>query len=178
MQTPILGSAYVARTVNAADNRMINLFPEVLPEDSGGKTAAFLQRAPGLRSLATVGTGPIRGLHAYGDYMYVVSGSSLYKVDTSYHAVLLGAVANDGPVSMADNGIQLFVACNGPSFIYNNTTNAFAFNSLPSSPVEGMEYDITNGTIAGGLWGGVVTTGGASHCKVRYNGTNWTVAGK
>jgi hypothetical protein len=125
MQTPILGSAYVARSVNAADSRMVNMFPEVLPEDSGGKSSAFLQRAPGLRSLATIGTGPIRGLHSYGNYLYVVSGSSLYQVDTSYHAVLLGAVANDGPVSMADNGNQLFVACNGPSFIYNSTTNAF-----------------------------------------------------
>ena len=126
MQTPILGSAYVARSVNAADSRMINLFPEVLPEDSGGKTTAFLQRAPGLRSLATIGTGPIRGLHSYGNYMYVVSGTSLYQVDTSYRTILLGTVANDGPVSMADNGIQLFVACNGPSFIFNNTTNAFS----------------------------------------------------
>ena len=126
MQTPILGSAYVARSVNAADSRMINLFPEVLPEDSGGKTSAFLQRAPGLRSLATIGIGPIRGLHSYGNYMYVVSGASLYQVDTSYRTILLGTVANDGPVSMADNGIQLFVACNGPSYIFNNTTNAFA----------------------------------------------------
>jgi hypothetical protein len=125
MQTPILGSAYVARSVNAADSRMINLFPEVLPEDSGGKTAAFLQRAPGLKSLTTIGTGPIRGLHAYGDYMYVVSGNSLYQVDTRYRSILLGTIANDGPVSMADNGIQLFVACNGPSFIFNNITNAF-----------------------------------------------------
>ena len=125
MQTPILGSAYVARSVNAADSRMINLFPEVLPEDAGGKTSAFLQRAPGLRSIATIGTGPIRGLHSYGDYMYVVSGNSLYQVNASYTAVLLGTVANDGPVSMADNGVQLFVACNGPSYIFNNTTNAF-----------------------------------------------------
>jgi hypothetical protein len=104
---------------------MVNLFPEVLPEDAGGKTSAFLQRAPGLRSLATIGTGPIRGLHSYGDYMYVVSGTTLYRVDTSYNAIVLGTVANDGPVSMADNGNQLFVACNGPSFIYNATTQAF-----------------------------------------------------
>ena len=47
MKTPILGSTYVARSVNAADNLMINLFPEIVPE--GGKEAAFLQRAPGLR---------------------------------------------------------------------------------------------------------------------------------
>jgi hypothetical protein len=65
MKTPILGSAYVARSVNAADNRMVNLFPEIVPE--GGKEPAFLQRAPGLTALATIGIGPIRGLWTYGD---------------------------------------------------------------------------------------------------------------
>ena len=55
MKTPILGSAYTARSVNAADARMVNLFPEVVPE--GGKEPAFLQRAPGLELLATIGTG-------------------------------------------------------------------------------------------------------------------------
>ena len=132
MQTPILGSAYVARSVNAADNRMVNLFPEIVPE--GGKQPAFLQRAPGLRRLVTVGLGPIRGLHAYGGYAYVVSGNELYRMDPAYNTVLLGTVANDGPVSMADNGIQLFIACSGPSYIYNNSTLAFGAITDPDFP--------------------------------------------
>ena len=64
MHTPILGSSYVARSVNAADNRMVNLFPEIIPE--GGKEPGFLQRAPGLRLLATAGEGPVRGLWQVG----------------------------------------------------------------------------------------------------------------
>ena len=124
MKTPILGSSYVARSVNAADNRMVNLFPEIVQE---GKEAAFLQRAPGLRLLATVGNGPVRGLWSYDGRMYVVSGDKLYKVDSNYNVTTLGTVSGtSGPVSMADNGTQLFVACNGPSYIYNATTNAFA----------------------------------------------------
>ena len=62
MKTPILGGAYVARSVNAANNRMVNLFPEAVPEGSGGKEAGFLSRCPGLSLLQTVGTGPIRAL--------------------------------------------------------------------------------------------------------------------
>jgi hypothetical protein len=124
MKTPILGSTYVARSVNAADSRMVNLFPEIVPE--GGKEPAFLQRAPGLRLLSTVGDGPIRGMWTFGSYLYVVSGNKLYKVDSSYIATLLGTVSgSSGPVSMSDNGTQLFVACNGPSYIYNATTNVF-----------------------------------------------------
>jgi hypothetical protein len=125
MKTPILGSAYVARSVNAADNRMVNLFPEIVPE--GGKEPAFLNRAPGLRFETSVGVGPIRGLWAFNNHMYVVSRNELYKVDSSYNAVLLGVVAGTtDPVSMADNGIQLFVACNGPSYIYNSQTGVFS----------------------------------------------------
>ena len=102
MKTPILGSSYVARSPNAADSRMVNLFPEIVPE--GGKEAAFLQRAPGLRLLATVGDGPIRGLWQFGGYGYAVSGTNLYKISSSWTATLVGAVSGAGPVSMADNG--------------------------------------------------------------------------
>lgn len=124
MKTPILGSAYVARSVNAADNRMINLFPEIIPE--GGKEPAFLNRAPGLKLKVSVGLGPIRGMWEFNGTLYVVSRDKLYKLDSSYTATLLGTVAGtSGPVSMADNGTQLFVACNGPSFIYNSQTTAF-----------------------------------------------------
>jgi hypothetical protein len=135
MKTPILGSTYVARSVNAADARMVNLFPEIVPE--AGKEPAFLNRAPGLNFLQTVGTGPIRGLWAFSSSdstAFVVSGTQLYKINTSYVATLIGNVSGTGPVSMADNGTQLFIACNGPSFIYNNTTNAFGQITDPDFP--------------------------------------------
>jgi len=132
MKSPILGSAYVTRSINAANNRMVNLFPEIIAE--GGKEPAFLNRAPGLRLLTTVGTGPVRGLWQYGGYGYVVSGNTLYRIDNQYNITTLGVVANDGPVSMSDNGTQLFVACNGPSFVYNATTNAFAQITDPDFP--------------------------------------------
>lgn len=126
MKTPILGSTYVARSVNAADARMVNLFPEVVPE--GGKEPAFLQRCPGLLNLATIGSGPIRGLWTFSsdnNTAFVVSGNELYKINTSYAATFIGSIPGTGPVSMADNGIQLFIACNGPSYIYNNSTGVF-----------------------------------------------------
>jgi hypothetical protein len=136
MKTPILGSSYVTRSVNAADNRMVNLFPEIIPE--GGKEAAFLNRAPGLNFLQTVGTGPIRGLWAHqtnGTDFYVVSGAEVYKLtSTTATPVLLGRVSGTGQVSIADNGTQIFFACNGPSYIYNEVTNVFAPITDPDFP--------------------------------------------
>ena len=133
MKTPILGSSYVARSVNAADARMVNLFPEVIPE--GGKEPAFLNRAPGLKLLANMGDGPIRGLWQFGGYGYAVSGEVLYRIDTLWNTSPIGTVAgSSGPVSMSDNGTQLFIACNGPSFIYNSLTLEFKQIDDPDFP--------------------------------------------
>ena len=136
MQTPILGASYVTRSVNAADDRMVNMFPEAIPE--GGKMPAYLQRAPGLKFLQTVGTGPIRGLWAHqtnGSDFYVVSGNEVYKLSsTSATPQLLGAVNGTGPVSIADNGTQIFFACNPDAFIYNETLGTFAKVTDPDFP--------------------------------------------
>jgi len=126
MKTPILGSSYVARSVNAADSRMVNLFPEIVPNE--GKSAAFLNRAPGLRLLATLGTGPIRGMWSpdpNGSYAYVVSGDTFYRIDTSYNAQIFGNVSGTGPVSMSDNGTQIFIAANPDGYVFNMSTQVF-----------------------------------------------------
>jgi hypothetical protein len=127
VKTPILGQSYVARSINAADNRLVNLFPEAIPD--GGKEAGFLNRAPGLQFLQTVGTGPIRGLWAHqtnGSDFYVVSGIQVFKLtSTSATPQLLGTVSGTGPVSIADNGAVIFFACNGPSYTYFEPTGEF-----------------------------------------------------
>lgn len=132
MKTPILGSAYVARSINAADNRMVNLFPEIVPE--AGKEPAFLNRAPGLRLLTTAGDGPVRGLWTYDGVAYIVSGDKLYQMAGFGTPVVIGTVSGTGPVSMVDNGTQLFIACGGPSYIYNNSTGAFGPITDPDFP--------------------------------------------
>lgn len=128
MKTPILGSSYVARSVNAADSRMVNLFPEIVAE--GGKEAAFLQRAPGSRLIQTIGDGPIRGLWTHEgatNILYVVSGNEVFQLtDLANPPVRIGIVSGTGPVSISDNGSQLFFACNPAGFIYNMNTGVFA----------------------------------------------------
>jgi hypothetical protein len=154
MKTPILGSSYVVRSVNAADNRLVNLYPEVIPE--GGKEPAYLQRCPGIALKATVGTGPIRGLWSLKNFLYVVSGDKLYKLNQSFLPVdgeegevllengffvllenggtillepppeeYVGIVSGTGPVSIADNGTQIFIAANPDGYIYNTDTGVF-----------------------------------------------------
>lgn len=134
MKSPILGSTYVARSVNAADAKMVNLFPEVIPE--GGKEPAFLQRTPGLVAKVTLGLGDeaVRGMWVVGAYLYAVCGNTFYKIDSSYVATAKGTVAGTGPVSMTDNGTQVIVAANGPGYIYNVTTDVFSAITDPDYP--------------------------------------------
>jgi hypothetical protein len=105
---------------------MINLFPEATPNE--GKENGFLNRTPGLRKIATVGRGPIRALwtqQTNANNAYVVSGNEVFKIDKGYLPVKLGNIAGSGPVSIADNGTQLFFAANPEGYIYNITTNTY-----------------------------------------------------
>ena len=132
MKTPFLGASYMARSPNAAADVCMNLFPEAIPH--GGKETGALYRAPGTATLVTLGSGPIRGAWQFGDYAYVVSGSTLYRVKADWGTRVLGTVTGSGPVSMADNGTQLFVACGTNAFIYNASTEVFAQITDPDFP--------------------------------------------
>jgi hypothetical protein len=156
MQTPILGSSYVTRSPNAADNRCVNLFPEVIPE--GGKEAAWLQRAPGLRFLASVGSGPIRGLWTFTQpdtnisYGYVVSGNRLYRVDSNWNVTLIGTVAGTTQVNMTDNGRQMFIAAGLNGYIYNSTNftqNCSITNGSTTVTTADLAYVYENQPVSG-----------------------------
>ena len=144
MKSPILGAAYVARSINAADNRLVNLYPEATPD--GGKTAAYFQRAPGIYTAGGFSWGdPVRGMWVVRDKLYVVIGTRLVEFEayytplnadkTAYNTRIVGTnIAGTGPVSMVDNGIQIFIATNPKGYIYNIDTGAFAQIGDPDFP--------------------------------------------
>jgi hypothetical protein len=139
MKSPILGAAYVARSTNAADNRLINLYPESTPD--GGKTAAYLQRVPGIENVFSAASGVVRGMWVARDKLYAVIGSTFIQY-TPPPAYVVGSqvrtigtnVAGTGPVSMVDNGQQIFIATNPKGYIYDINTGAFAQIGDPDFP--------------------------------------------
>ena len=95
----------------------------------------MLRRCPGLRELATVGAGPIRGLRTVNNVLYVATGESLYSVDDVYNKTSLGSITGASRrVSMSDNGTQLMVVTNPDGYIYNTSTAAFAQITDPDWP--------------------------------------------
>lgn len=131
MKTPILGGQYVASSVDAADNRMINLYPEAIPE--GGKEPGFLTRCPGLQRKVIDTIGPTRAMIGIGDYLYVLgSGDSAgncnftrYK-NTGESSLKGYNIPDTGIAQIAYNGTQLMIANGSTGYIYNISTETFS----------------------------------------------------
>ena len=127
MRTPFLTQAYTARSKNLADNRLVNMYPEAVPNDAGGKDVAGFFRCPGsvVRATLTGQTGSeVRGLWVLKDYCFAVCGNSFFRVTSAYAVTLVSGpnISGSGPVSMDDNGTQIFIACNPDGYIYNYDT--------------------------------------------------------
>jgi hypothetical protein len=60
-----------------------------------------------------------------GQDAYVASGSEFYKIYPDFTYVKLGDITGTGPVSIADSGTQIAIACNPDMFIYTETANTF-----------------------------------------------------
>jgi hypothetical protein len=139
-KTPIFGPFSVSRSTNASDNQIVNLYPEIV-ETKQGKSVGALYGCPGLDLVATVGGGPIRGLHPTINQnglarLFVVSGTGLYQLDSSFSATNIGTVAASGQVTMIDNQFQLgiFVGTNGYVWPF---VGGFAPIALPFTPTGG-----------------------------------------
>jgi hypothetical protein len=111
VNSPILGGFGVGRSKNAEDSDIVNLFLEVV-DAKDGAAPGFLQMAPGLNLLVTVGTGPIRGprIHQLHGIAYIVSGGELYALFPNLSKILLGPLETSaGNVSVIDNGRQVAI---------------------------------------------------------------------
>ncbi len=111
-----IGPGYTLQSIVADCQRCVNWYPEMneLRTQADGEQTSLIQ-VPGLRKLATIGQGPIRGVHmTSAGKLAVVSGSGVYRVNPDYSYSLAGNLLTlTGLVSMADNGSQLVIV-DGP----------------------------------------------------------------
>ncbi len=105
---PLGAKSYQPRAGTVSVERLLNLYAE--PNEEGARYPFTLYGRPGLKQWATVGDGPIRGIHAFGSDLYVVSGPTLYHVNGSTKGVTeIGTVGGTGRVQMIDNGVHVAV---------------------------------------------------------------------
>jgi hypothetical protein len=112
MRVPIefAKTSYKSKSVPVSAQRLLNFYPELQPD--GSKSRVVLFGTPGLSLFATAGSGPIRGMIPMGSLLYVVSSTSLYSVNSTGTATLIGTINGSSNVSMATNGTDLII-CHG-----------------------------------------------------------------
>lgn len=124
MATPIpvqLGKhSYTTRSRRTNIQRLLNLYPEANPE--GSESPVTLYGTPGLKLWATVGVGPIRGIHLMGNLLYVVSGEDLYTIDTHKSSTLIGGIEGSGNVHMDESGDHVLIATSGRAYAVNQSS--------------------------------------------------------
>lgn len=112
--------SYKSKSLPVSAQRAVNCYAEKEPEDA--KTPVALFGAPGLVSFASVGSGPIRGMHLMNNVLYVVSGQYLYSVtSTAVVTQLGGQITGNAYVSMADNGTQVCIVNGTNGYIWSQT---------------------------------------------------------
>lgn len=122
---------------------LTNCFAE---KADGDKREDFAVMAiPGLVEWADIGTGPIRGQHVLGGVLYVVSGTSLYSVDSSGTETLIGLIGGTDLVRMASNYTELCIAAGGMGYVYSGgaLTTPFAERVIDVLYADGyMSWDV------------------------------------
>ena len=138
IRVPLATTSYQSRSRPLSSQRLVNLYPEVQPDDAKGKLALF--GAPGLRRFATLPKGPVRGLHAMGGSLLAVGGDTLYSISSTGSVKALGTVGiGSMPVAITDNGTQLAVASGGAVYVYaSGSVTQVGAGVLPS--VTGMAF--------------------------------------
>lgn len=145
MDSPFLGQAYSAQSLNLASNQLINLYPELVPKTAAqdAKKIGGFFTTPGLDLLGTVGSGPIRALQLSADLgtMYVVSGNTVYRVTGNFASTALGTITpGTTPVSAITNPTQTAIFDGVKGYVISGSS--FNTVSLPfSGPVSANYQD-------------------------------------
>lgn len=116
---PLAIQAYQSQSLDHSAQRVVNFYAETSPKNAKSFVPIF--GTPGIKSFATPGNGPIRGMHVMDDLLYVVSGTELISVSSSATEVDLGDIDGSGRVGMADNGTELVIVNGTQGWTYDTS---------------------------------------------------------
>jgi hypothetical protein len=122
----------------ASTAKLLNCHIEQLPPNA--KTPVMITRSDGVLTWATIGTGPIRGMIAALDSLFVVSGTKLYEVDSAGTGTELGDVGAIASIDMERNTDSVVVVNTPDAYYWDGATFAQItdadFTSRGASQVE------------------------------------------
>jgi hypothetical protein len=131
--------SYTLRSTPASPARLVNCYPEALPADA--KTPLILSRAPGVASFSSIGNGPIRGMHGAFGYLFVVTGTDLYRFDSAAGVLSMGTIPGTGLVSMDHNIDTLVIVAEPDAYTCDpSTAGSVAQITDPDFTSRGAKY--------------------------------------
>lgn len=124
--------AYQHSSLVVSAQRLINSYVEAAPPNSISQ--AVVVPTFGMKAFSTLGNfGNCLAGIVVNDVIYAVCDQNLYRVDAvTGSSMLLGSVPNNGEVTMAGDGKNVMVTCNGPSYIYDGAATTLITD--PSFP--------------------------------------------
>lgn len=155
MQIPFVGGAYLGRSSAIDTSRSINFFVE-MSGDAAAKTPASLVGTCGVQLWKRFGTSPVRGLYRFGGYLFVVCGSTVYRIDSDGNVSTAGSINTDkGLVSFTDNGIsaegvggnQMLILDYTYSYVYDLIDNTLQVHPSPNFPTAAIAASYMDGYV-------------------------------
>ena len=126
MKISLAGPSYTSRSVVAAAQQTMNLYPEVI--EPGNEPAKMtLYGRPGLEYFCNVAPAKIRAMWAGGGRLFVIHGSYETEVhqDGTTHdwssSLATGGAASPDPAQIFSNGHQLMIVSGGQVYCDNGT---------------------------------------------------------
>lgn len=128
--------AYQSRSVIAANQRCVNLYPETNPSDSEFPVTHL--PAPGLKLISTAPVSGFRGMYpATNGMLFAVVATKLYRVMADWTFTEIGTIDSvSGPVSMRDNTLNLVIV-DGTSAGYTVDLSTLAFSRIDDAAFYG-----------------------------------------
>lgn len=170
IELPIGGGEGLGLSPNISARRCVNWFPEIYSNED--KSKVILRNRLGSQYLTTLGSGPIRGMITHIDHLYVVSGDTLYKVDSNYAATNIGTLnTSTGLVSMSSNGVfgnQVIIVDGTNGYTYNSLSLVFATITDPQFPAAPLKVTYMDSFF-------IILNEGSGQFNISYSndGTNW-----
>lgn len=139
---PIANGFYRSDSLPVSAQDCINCYPVI--EQSQALAAETVRGTPGVSLVVDTTGGACRGAHLLAGVPYFVMGDTLYRLNADNTSTAIsGTITGSGPVSMAQNGVQLCILVpGGDGFIYTVsgglveiTDTDFTANGNPQSVV-------------------------------------------
>jgi hypothetical protein len=129
---PILGLGIQSGFPSVTAQERINCYLE--RQLDGEKSNIVAYGTPGKTLFAEFGDTPVRGGLSFGDYLYLVHRGNFYRVNNAGSIELVGAIGStSGFVSMATNGLELFIADGtANAYYYTFSSNTLAASDSPA----------------------------------------------